>query len=44
MTVPGTDSGGVLDKEVALRARLLASSGPRLALRSCKPESVFPGN
>lgn len=37
-------TGTVSDRGPALRRRLLARSGPRLALRSCKPETVLPGN
>lgn len=43
ITESGTDSDVVFDTGV-MRARLLAKSGPRLLLRSCKPETVPPGN
>jgi hypothetical protein len=48
-TFSGSITGSGTDSEVgfgrsALRARSFAKSGPRLVLRSCRPETVLPGN
>lgn len=42
--VSGAKSDVVRESVGGVFARFLARSGPRLVLRSCRPETVFPGS